>query len=100
MEQQETNQSQINLSLADITLALQIVQVAAQRGAFKPEEFEEVGGCYNRILSFLEASGAIQRTSTEAGAASNEVESLAEATAAETKPAAKKTTATKAKGKK
>lgn len=98
MDQQETQQTQVNLSLADITLSLQIIQVAAQRGAFKTEEFEEIGGCYNRILSFLEASGAIQRNAPEGSAPTESESSLAEAAATET-VAPKKSTA-KSKGKK
>ena len=62
----DQTQDQINLSLGDITLALQIIQVAASRGVFKPEEYSEIGGCYDRIFKFLEASGAIQRTEQEA----------------------------------
>ena len=58
----QNTQEQLNLSLADITLALQIIQVASARGAFKPEEYTEIGGCYDRIFKFLEASGAIKRT--------------------------------------
>lgn len=91
MENQQATESP-NLTLADITLALQIIQVAAQRSAFKPEEFEEVGGCYNRILGFLEASGAVQRgtqgpaAGAEGAAAPTE---QPETAAAAKKPAAK-----------
>lgn len=104
MEQETNQQPQVNLSLADLTLALQIIQVASNRNAFKPEEFEEVGGCYNRIFKFLETTGAIQRTDAQQQG-DNEVvepeakeESVANAVAkpAAKKPAAKKATATKA----
>lgn len=79
----QNTQEQPNLSLADITLALQIIQVAAARGVFKAEEYTEIGGCYDRIFKFLETSGAIKRTEdAEAPAAQEE----------QTKPAAKKTT--------
>lgn len=63
MDQQNTeqSQSQVNLTLADLTLALQSIQLAASRGAFRAEEFTEIGGCYTRIFSFLEASGAIKK---------------------------------------
>lgn len=102
MEEPQTQQSP-NLSLADITLALQIIQVASQRGAFKTEEFAEVGGCYNRILGFLEASGAVQRTpdqppSIEPPAAEKVAAAPEVKTQAAKKPAAKKA-APKSKGK-
>lgn len=93
MEETQDQQSP-NLSLADITLALQIIQVASQRGAFKTEEFAEVGGCYNRILAFLEAAGAVTRNDSDA--APSESETATTTTAP--KPAAKKA-ATKSKGK-
>lgn len=109
VQQAEQQPQQANLSLTDLTLALQIIQVASQRNAFKPEEFEEVGGCYNRIFKFLEGSGAIQRTEaqqTEAPAAGNEETPSAPKSVADTatkKPAAKKPVAkkaaTKSKGK-
>lgn len=89
MDQQ--TQAQPNLSLADITLALQIIQVAASRSAFKPEEYAEIGGCYDRIFGFLEASGAIKRTE-EAPAQSNTAEESSVAEAVAPAPKAKKTT--------
>lgn len=105
MEETQAQQSP-NLSLADITLALQIIQVASQRGAFKTEEFAEVGGCYTRILSFLEAAGAVTRNDTDTGVDSTEpskdsappVNALAAKKSAAKKPVTKKA-ATKSKGK-
>jgi hypothetical protein len=70
----DQTQDQPNLSLGDITLALQVIQVAASRGAFKAEEYTEIGGCYDRIFKFLEASGAIQRTSEAEPAAEESAE--------------------------
>lgn len=94
-----------NLTLADITLALQIIQVAAQRNAFKAEEYEEIGGCYNRILGFLEASGAVQRTAsagqtTSQEPAADDKSTQAVAKTAAPKKAAAKKPAAKTKGKK
>lgn len=56
-----TEQSEIKLQLEDLVRILEIVNLASTRGAFKPEEFTIIGGVYDRILVFLEASGAIQR---------------------------------------
>lgn len=89
MDTQDQPQS-LNLQLADIVLALQIIKVASERGAFKTEEYSEVGGCYDRIFKFLEASGAIQRTDTPEAP-----EAPATPPAEETKPAAKKAAAKK-----
>ena len=50
------------LQLQDIVIAAQAISTASSRGAFRPEEFSRVGGAYDRILSFLQASGALNQT--------------------------------------
>ena len=59
-DQIQQEQQAPQLTLQDLTLALQTIQVVAQRGAIKAEEMEAVGGLYNRLLTFLQASGALQ----------------------------------------
>ena len=59
MDEQTTEQTQNNLGLADLVTAVQAIQLAASRGAFKVEEFSEIGGCYERLVGFLETAGAI-----------------------------------------
>ena len=54
-------QSQVNLQLEDLIRALEIINLASTRGAFKPNEFTNIGGVYERIFAFLLASGAIQQ---------------------------------------
>ncbi|NBR24020.1 MAG: hypothetical protein EBU08_09670 [Micrococcales bacterium] len=58
----EPTQSEVNLQLTDLVAALEIFQLASNRGAFKPEEFTTVGGVYERLYAFLESTGAVQRT--------------------------------------
>ena len=48
------------LQLSDLLLTVQVIQLASNRGAFRPEEFQEIGGLYDRIVKFLKDSGAIQ----------------------------------------
>jgi hypothetical protein len=48
------------LQLQDLMLAAQVIQLASQRGAIKPEEMEAIGGLYSRLITFLQASGALQ----------------------------------------
>jgi hypothetical protein len=61
MTEETTNeQAQPNLGLNDLIVVLQTLQLASSRGAFKPEEFTTIGGCYERIFAFLTASGAIK----------------------------------------
>jgi hypothetical protein len=52
-------EAQTGLTVQDLTLVLQVIQVASSRGAFKADELTAVGGLYDRIFKFLEASGAI-----------------------------------------
>ena len=56
------------LTVTDLTLTLQVIQIAANRGAFKAEELSAVGGLYDRVFKFLEASGAIQKSEASATA--------------------------------
>lgn len=58
----DTQQSQgPNLTIGDLVLTAQIIQAAAAKGVFKAEELKPVGDFYDRLVTFLEASGAIQR---------------------------------------
>ena len=61
----------VQLQLADLLLAAQVIQLAAARGAIKAEEMNAVGGVYERIVTFLQASGAL----TPADAAANSTDS-------------------------
>lgn len=49
-----------NLSLQDLLLVAQTIQVVSQRGAFRAEEMSNIGALYDRIISFLTASGALK----------------------------------------
>lgn len=54
--QTETNTEvvQPQLTLADIVSALQIINAATTRGAFKANELSTVGGVYDRISAYVE----------------------------------------------
>jgi hypothetical protein len=54
------------LQLQDLMLAAQVIQLASQRGAIRAEEMTQVGGLYERIVAFLQASGALQPAQTPA----------------------------------
>lgn len=51
---------QVQLNLSDLVIVLETMNLAASRGAFKPDEFATIGPCYERIFNFLLASGVIQ----------------------------------------
>jgi len=56
---------QVQLQLQDILAAAQCIQLASTRGAYRAEEFTQVGGVYERLVAFLQASGALQPATTE-----------------------------------
>jgi hypothetical protein len=43
------------LSIADLTNLRSVIDVAAQRGAFRAAEMEAVGAVFNKLNKFLEA---------------------------------------------
>jgi hypothetical protein len=56
-EQQE--QQAPSLTLQDLVLVAQIIQITSQRGAFKADELADVGGLYNKLVTFLQSTGAL-----------------------------------------
>jgi len=46
----------VQLSLADLSAAVQIIDAASKRGTFEGGELESVGGVRNRLATFVEAS--------------------------------------------
>lgn len=61
---EQTTPTQPQLNLNDLIFVLQVFQMASNRGAFKPEEFTAIGGCYERIFAFLESQGAVKKSET------------------------------------
>ena len=53
--------SQTGLTIQDLSLALQIINLSASRGAFRGNELTEVGALHDRIYRFLDSIGAITR---------------------------------------
>jgi hypothetical protein len=50
-------------------LVAQIIQLTSQRGAFRAEELANVGNLYNKLVAFLQSSGALTPAPTEDAAA-------------------------------
>ena len=71
MQEQTTQQEQVaqpdeaavQLQLSDLMLCAQALQLASTRGAFRAEEFTQIGGVFDRITAFLKASGALSSSS-------------------------------------
>lgn len=65
---EQTSQPQIpvenpntGLTLQDLILVAQLVQVGSQRGAWRAEELTTVGNLYTKLIAFLESVGAITK---------------------------------------
>jgi hypothetical protein len=58
---------QVTLTLDDLSAVLSIVDVATQRGAFRPKEFTAVGKVYEKISSFLEQVKSVSTPDADAG---------------------------------
>jgi len=62
MDQNSQSPEAPSLALADLVLMLNLIRVTSERGAIKAEELSAVGAVYDKLLKFLEASGAINKT--------------------------------------
>lgn len=52
---QQAAQENLDLTINDLSALKTIIDVAAQRGVFKPNEMAAVGTVYNKLTAFLEA---------------------------------------------
>jgi hypothetical protein len=54
-------QTGADLTVQDLAAIKQIIDVASQRGAFKPNEMMTVGSTYNKLETFLNVIAAQQK---------------------------------------
>lgn len=63
MESPETNQTQearqVSVPSKELLVILSTLQLASSRGAFRPEEFVEIGNAYQALYQFLVGVGVI-----------------------------------------
>ena len=52
------NDQSLNVTLADLDLIRQIIDLAASRGAFKGPELGDIGRVYNKLSAFLDLAAA------------------------------------------
>jgi hypothetical protein len=64
MDQNPQSPEAPSLALTDLVLLLNLIRVTSERGAIKAEELSAVGLVYDKLLKFLEASGAINKQAT------------------------------------
>lgn len=59
MENQESQARQISVPSKELISILGALQLASTRGAYRPEEFVEIGSAYQSLYQFLTDIGAI-----------------------------------------
>jgi hypothetical protein len=60
MAEETTQENGPQLSLQDLVLMMNLIRATAERGAIRAEEMTEVGTVYNKLVAFLQYSGAIK----------------------------------------
>ena len=70
----------VGVSLNDIALAVRIIDLAAERGAFKGVDMSAVGACRDRLAAFVTANAPAKAPEADAAAAAD-AEAAAVATA-------------------
>lgn len=53
MDKETTQQKEVQIPAQELLTVLSLVQLASSRGAFRPEEFVEIGTAYQKLYSFL-----------------------------------------------
>jgi len=61
------NEAPTELTISDLSALKQIIDVASQRGAFRPNEMMTVGSTYNKLETFLNAVAAQSAPAKEKG---------------------------------
>ena len=51
-----TTEGHVELSIQDIVLSANIIDLATQRGAFKAAEAGQVGACFEKLVAFIKAN--------------------------------------------
>ena len=56
----QTSVESVTLTINDLQLIAQILDLASQRGAFRAPELEQVGATYNKLAGFLKYVASVQ----------------------------------------
>ena len=56
------------LTIQDLIYTMQVLQVVSQRGAFRADELTSVGALYDKLVTFLASTGALQPAPTDGSA--------------------------------
>ena len=68
-EENQTNEEAevVQLTIQDIVLAANIIDLATQRGAFKAAEAGQVGAAFNKMVAFVKANTPEEEATSEEG---------------------------------
>ena len=58
-----SEQTELALSLNDLKLCLQIIDICSTRGPFKAEEFQAIGAIHTKLKTFIDRATAASSTS-------------------------------------
>jgi hypothetical protein len=61
----------VELSIQDIVLSANIIDLATQRGAFKAAEAGQVGACFEKLVAFIKANTPKPEETADADADAN-----------------------------
>ena len=53
MTSEVNDQKQVQIPTQELLTVLSLIQLGSSRGAFRPEEFVEIGTVYQKLYSFL-----------------------------------------------
>lgn len=56
MSEENTTTETIAITIQDLVLAANVIDLAVQRGAFKGAEAAQVGACFEKIVAFVNAN--------------------------------------------
>lgn len=72
VKQEQSTTADAQLTINDLAAIKSIIDVASQRGAFKPNEMVVVGQTYNKLVEFLDSVNKQQESKTEEKAETTE----------------------------
>lgn len=68
VKQEQANADAGQLTINDLVAMKSIIDIASQRGTFKPNEMVVVGQTYNKLITFLESIKQQQQPQQEGAA--------------------------------
>lgn len=90
MPEQNVAQGSSGLTLQDLVLVMQIIQLSSAKGVFRAEDLAQIGSLYNRLVGFLESTGAITRAAPAEAPVAESTPAVEEPAPIEAEPAKEK----------